>query len=111
MKRSLERIGPTHLNERVAPANRPRELQPRAIAFDEMLKRLDDFFTRLPPYSADPRMNCELPSQICWVKRRSLCRATAARPEYRETIESTIGECERLSGIVDNSLSLRAPMW
>ena len=24
--------------------------------------------------------------------------------EYRETIESTIGECERLSGIVDNLL-------
>src|SRR5437762_10529340 len=53
MKLSLERIGPTHLNERVASANWPRELQPMAIAFDEMLKRLDDSFTRLSQFSAD----------------------------------------------------------
>src|SRR5262249_35791489 len=32
MRRSLERIGPTHLDERVGPANWPRELQPLAIA-------------------------------------------------------------------------------
>ncbi len=39
MTRSLERIGPTHLNERVAPGGWPRELQPLAVAFDDMLAR------------------------------------------------------------------------
>jgi two-component system heavy metal sensor histidine kinase CusS len=80
MKRSLERIGPTHLNERVASANWPPELQPMAIAFDEMLKRLDDSFTRLSQFSAD------------------------LAHELRTPIANMIGECERLSGIVDNLL-------
>jgi Signal transduction histidine kinase len=53
MTRSLERIGPTHLNERVAPAGWPRELQPLALAFDQMLARLEESFTRLSQFSAD----------------------------------------------------------
>jgi len=104
MKRSLERIGPTHLNERVAPANWPRELQPLAIAFDEMLKRLDDSFTRLSQFSADLAHELRTPiANMLGEAQVALSRDRSAA-EYRETIESTIGECERLSGIVDNLL-------
>ena len=104
MKRSLERIGPTHLNERVAPANWPRELQPLAIAFDEMLKRLDDSFTRLSQFSADLAHELRTPiANMLGEAQVALSRERSAA-EYRETIESTIGECERLSGIVDNLL-------
>src|SRR5206468_630319 len=42
MTQSVARVGPTHLKERVTPAEWPRELKPLAIAFDDMLKRLDD---------------------------------------------------------------------
>ena len=104
MTQSLGRIGPTHLKERVTPAEWPRELQPLAIAFDDMLKRLDDSFTRLSQFSADlahelrtPVANMMGEAQVALTRER-----TAA--EYRETIESTIGECERLSRIVDNLL-------
>jgi two-component system, OmpR family, heavy metal sensor histidine kinase CusS len=104
MKRSLERIGPTHLNERIAPANWPRELQPLAIAFDEMLKRLDDSFTRLSQFSADLAHELRTPiANMLGEAQVALSRDRSAA-EYRETIESTIGECERLSGIVDNLL-------
>jgi len=104
MKRSLERIGPTHLNERVAPANWPRELQPLAIAFDEMLKRLDDSFTRLSQFSADLAHELRTPiANMLGEAQVALSRDRSAA-EYLETIESTIGECERLSGIVDNLL-------
>ena len=104
MKRSLERTGPTHLNERVAPANWPRELQPLAIAFDEMLKRLDDSFTRLSQFSADLAHELRTPiANMLGEAQVALSRDRSAA-EYRETIESTIGECERLSGIVDNLL-------
>src|SRR6266567_8030783 len=104
MKRSLERIGPTHLNERVAPASWPRELQPLAIAFDEMLKRLDDSFTRLSQFSAD--LAHELRTPIANMLGEAQVALTRDRTpgEYRETIESTISECERLSRIVDNLL-------
>src|SRR5437899_2551961 len=104
MKLSLERIGPTHLNERVASANWPRELQPMAMAFDEMLKRLDDSFTRLSQFSAD--LAHELRTPIANILGEAQVALTRDRTpdEYREVIESTIAECERLSGIVDNLL-------
>lgn len=104
MKRSLERIGPTHLNERIAPANWPRELQPLAIAFDEMLKRLDDSFTRLSQFSADLAHELRTPIANMLGEAQVALSRDRSSAEYRETIESSIGECERLSGIVDNLL-------
>jgi two-component system, OmpR family, heavy metal sensor histidine kinase CusS len=104
MKRSLERIGPTHLNERVASASWPRELQPLAVAFDEMLKRLDDSFTRLSQFSADLAHELRTPIANMLGEAQVALSRDRSSAEYRETIESTIGECERLSGIVDNLL-------
>jgi two-component system heavy metal sensor histidine kinase CusS len=104
MTQSLGRIGPTHLKERVAPASWPLELQPLAIAFDDMLERLDDSFTRLSQFSADlahelrtPVANMMGEAQVALTRDRSVA-------EYRETIESVASECERLSRIVDNLL-------
>jgi two-component system, OmpR family, heavy metal sensor histidine kinase CusS len=104
MTQSVGRIGPTHLNERVASTGWPRELQPLAIAFDDMLKRLDDSFTRLSQFSADlahelrtPIANMLGEAQVALTKDRTVA-------EYRETIESAIDECERLARIVDNLL-------
>lgn len=104
MTQSLARVDTMHLRERVTPAGWPRELQPLAIAFDDMLKRLDDSFTRLSQFSADlahelrtPVANMMGEAQVALTRER-----TAA--EYRDTIGSTIAECERLSRIVDNLL-------
>src|SRR4030095_2848768 len=104
MTRSLERIGPTHLNERVAPAGWPRELRPLAVAFDEMLARLEESFTRLSQFSAD--LAHELRTPIANIMGEAQVALTRQRTpnEYREVIESTIAECERLSAIVDNLL-------
>jgi len=104
MTRSVGRIGPTHLNERVASSSWPRELQPLAIGFDEMLKRLEDSFTRLSQFSADLAHELRTPiGNILGESQVALSRDRTAA-EYRETIESTTGECERLSRIVDNLL-------
>jgi two-component system, OmpR family, heavy metal sensor histidine kinase CusS len=104
MTRSLERIGPSHLNERVAPVGWPRELQPLATTFDAMLARLEDSFKRLSQFSAD--LAHELRTPIANMLGEAQVALTRDRTpaEYRETIESTIGECERLSRIVDNLL-------
>ncbi|HZS55567.1 MAG TPA: heavy metal sensor histidine kinase, partial [Bryobacteraceae bacterium] len=106
MTQTVHRIGPTHLNERVAATGWPGELQPLAVAFDNMLERLNDSFTRLSQFSADlahelrtPVANMLGEAQVALTRDRSSC-------EYRATIESIIGECERLSGIVDNLLFL-----
>jgi two-component system, OmpR family, heavy metal sensor histidine kinase CusS len=106
MAHSLKRIGPTHLHERVAPGGWPHELRPLAIAFDEMLDRLEDSFRRLSQFSAD--LAHELRTPVANILGESQVALTRARTsdEYREVIESGVGECERLSGIIDNLLFL-----
>src|SRR5437870_2873295 len=104
MTESVARVGPTHLKERVTPADWSGELKPLAIAFDDMLKRLDDSFTRLSQFSADLAHELRTPiANMIGETQVALTRDRTAA-EYRETIESTVGECERLSRIVDNLL-------
>jgi two-component system heavy metal sensor histidine kinase CusS len=104
MTRSLERIGPAHLNERVAPVGWPRELQPLAATFDAMLARLEDSFKRLSQFSAD--LAHELRTPVANIMGEGQVALTRERTpsEYREVIESSVVECEQLSGIVDNLL-------
>ena len=106
MTQSLERIDPNHLNERVGKTTWPRELQPVATAFDEMLARLENSFTKLSQFSAD--LAHELRTPISNI--RGEAEVTLTRPrsleDYRNVIESMAAECERLSGIVDNLLFL-----
>ena len=106
MTSSVQRIGPTHLNERVAPAGWPRELQPLAAAFDQMLDRLEDSFTRLSRFSAD--LAHELRTPIANIRGETEVALTRPRSpdEYRKVLESSLGECERLSAIIDSLLFL-----
>ena len=106
MTQALERIGPTRLQERVPPEGWPRELQPLASAFAEMLDRLEVSFTRLSQFSAD--LAHELRTPIANLRGESEVALTRPRTpeEYREVIESSVAECERLSGIIDNLLFL-----
>ena len=106
MTQSLQRIDPNHLNERLGRTTWPRELRPVATAFDEMLGRLENSFTRLSQFSAD--LAHELRTPISNI--RGEAEVTLTRPrtseDYRNVIESITGECERLSGIVENLLFL-----
>ena len=104
MTESLSRIGPDQLKERMGSTGWPHELQPLAIAFDQMLKRLDDSFTRLSQFSADLAHELRTPiANMLGEAQVALTRDRIAA-DYRETIESTVAECERLSRIVDNLL-------
>jgi two-component system heavy metal sensor histidine kinase CusS len=104
MTESLGRIGPDQLKQRIGSTGWPRELQPLAIAFDQMLERLDDSFTRLSQFSADLAHELRTPiANMLGEAQVALTRDRTAA-EYRETIESTVAECERLSRIVDNLL-------
>ncbi len=106
MTRSLKRVGPNRLHERVPPAEWPKELQPVAVAFDDMLDRLEDSFTRLSQFSAD--LAHELRTPLANI--RGEAEVALARPrspnEYQAVIESSVAECARLSGIIDNLLFL-----
>jgi two-component system heavy metal sensor histidine kinase CusS len=106
MTNAVTRITPTHLNERIEPRRWPRELRPLATAFDEMLNRLEDSFARLSQFSGDLAHELRTPiGNILGSVHVALTRDRTP-PEYREVLETTATECERLSGIVDNLLFL-----
>jgi len=77
-----------------------------AAAFFNMLDRLEDSFTRLSQFSAD--LAHELRTPLANI--RGEAEVALARPrtpnEYQTVIESSVAECERLSGIIDNLLFL-----
>jgi two-component system heavy metal sensor histidine kinase CusS len=106
MSQSVARVSASHLNERLSPAQWPLEIQPLADAFDKMLARLEDSFTRLSQFSADLAHELRTPiGNILGESQVALTRSRSA-DEYREVIESTVAECERLAGVVDNLLFL-----
>jgi two-component system, OmpR family, heavy metal sensor histidine kinase CusS len=106
MTRALRRVGPEQLHERVTTRGWPRELTPLAVAFDDMLERLEDSFVRLSQFSADIAHELRTPiGNIRGEAEVALTRSRSAE-EYREVIESTIAECQQLGHIVDNLLFL-----
>jgi two-component system heavy metal sensor histidine kinase CusS len=106
MTRALKRVDPKQLHQQVSAVGWPRELQPFAVAFDDMLHRLEDSFVRLSQFSAD--IAHELRTPIANIRGEAEVALTRSRTaeEYREVIESTIAECQDLGHIVDNLLFL-----
>lgn len=106
MTRLVGRVSSAHLNERLATVGWPSEIQPLAVAFDNMLSRLEDSFTRLSQFSADLAHELRTPiANLLGEAQVGLSRARQPE-EYREIIESSVAECERLAGIIDNLLFL-----
>ncbi|HVF70889.1 MAG TPA: heavy metal sensor histidine kinase [Chthoniobacterales bacterium] len=106
MTSAVQRVGPTQLHQRVSPAGWPREIKPLAVAFDDMLARLEDSFGRLSQFSAD--LAHELRTPIGNIRGEAEVALTRSRTpeEYREVLESMVAECAHLSNIVDNLLFL-----
>ncbi|HEX8489717.1 MAG TPA: heavy metal sensor histidine kinase [Chthoniobacterales bacterium] len=106
MTHALSRVGPKQLHERVTAVGWPRELQPLAVAFDDMLERLETSFARLSQFSAD--LAHELRTPIANIRGEAEVALTRSRTleEYRAVIESTVAECQHLTHIVDNLLFL-----
>jgi two-component system heavy metal sensor histidine kinase CusS len=106
MTRALKRVGPKELHQRVSAVGWPRELQPLAAAFDDMLHRLEDSFVRLSQFSADIAHELRTPIGNIRGEAEVALRRSRSADEYREVIESTIAECQHLGHIVDNLLFL-----
>jgi two-component system heavy metal sensor histidine kinase CusS len=106
MTHALMRVGATNLDQRVAPVGWPRELQPLALAFDEMLTRLEDSFQRLSQFSADLAHELRTPVANLLGEAQVALSRNRTPEEYREVIESSVAEFGRLSGIIDNLLFL-----
>ncbi|WP_341503800.1 heavy metal sensor histidine kinase [Gallaecimonas sp. GXIMD4217] len=103
---SMRRIQADRLHLRLDPGQVPRELGPLVQAFNSMIGRLEEGFTRLSHFSADiahelrtPLTNLTTQTQVALGKSRS--------PEqYRELLYSSLEELERLTKMVNDMLWL-----
>jgi len=106
MAEVMTRIKTPQLDRRISPDGWPRELQPLATAFDEMLGNLERSFTRLSQFSADlahefrtPLSNLRGEAEVALSKPRTV-------EEYRAILESSLEELQILSRTVDSLLFL-----
>jgi two-component system heavy metal sensor histidine kinase CusS len=106
MATTVERVRASRLDESIPPEGCPRELLPLVLAFNEMLDRLEDSFTRLSQFSAD--LAHELRTPIANLRGEAEVALTKTRTadEYREVIESSVEEYSRLSGMIESLLFL-----
>jgi two-component system heavy metal sensor histidine kinase CusS len=99
-------ISANHLSDRLSPQTVPPELVNLAVAFNEMLTRLEGSFHRLSDFSSDlahelrtPISNLMTQTQVALSKGRSA-------DEYREVLYSNLEEYERLARMIADMLFL-----
>ncbi len=102
----MQRISADRLGERLPPDTVPQELAPLAVAFNDMLGRLEDSFRRLSDFSSDLAHELRTPiSNLMTQTQVALARARTA-DEYREILYSNLEEYERLSQMTSDMLFL-----
>ena len=106
MTRAFKGIGPEELQKRIGSREWPDEIAILADAFDKMLGRLENSFTALSQFSANlahelrtPINNLRGEAEVALFKART-------EQEYRQVLESSLEEYERLSRMIENLLFL-----
>ena len=106
MAKAAGTISVSRLGERLKSEKIPDEVKPLADAFNAMLARLDDSFSRLSAFSSDlahelrtPIANVVIHNQVILSKPRSVA-------EYQHAIESNLEEFDRLTRMISDMLFL-----
>jgi len=106
MTSEFQGIGPQELQKRIGSRRWPDEIAILADAFDKMLGRLENSFSALSQFSANlahelrtPINNLRGEAEVALFKART-------EQEYRQVLESSLEEYERLSRMIENLLFL-----
>jgi len=103
---TAERITAVQLHERIDPARWPKELTALATAFDQMLDRLEESFTRLSQFSADLAHELRTPIHNLMGEAEVALSRNRTPEEYRDVLESSLEEFAKLSRMIDGLLFL-----
>ncbi len=104
--RTANEITSARLEKRIEIEDAPAELRDFAGAFNAMLDRLHDSFSRLSQFSSDIAHELRTPiNNLMGEAQVTLARARTAA-EYRETLESGLEELERLARMIEDMLFL-----
>lgn len=103
---AAQQVTASQLHERIAGKPWPAELAALAAAFDAMLDRLEDSFTRLAQFSADLAHALRTPiHNLRGEAEVALARARGPE-EYQHVLASNLEECDRLGRMIDGLLFL-----
>jgi two-component system heavy metal sensor histidine kinase CusS len=104
MAAAMENVQASHLQQRLNRERWPKELNSLAAAFDEMLARLKESFERLSGFSADLAHELRTPIQNLHGEAEVALTRVRSAAEYREVIELSIEEYDRLARMIDSLL-------
>lgn len=100
------RVTAAQLDERIGLTPWPKELTALAVAFDAMLDRLHESFTRLSQFSADLAHELRTPVNNLMGEAGVALAKPRTPEEYRQVLESSLEEYGRLSRMIDGLLFL-----
>lgn len=104
--KQAQAITSLQLHERIGTERWPIELADLAAAFDDMLDRLEESFRRLSQFSADLAHELRTPINNLMGETQVALSRPRQPEEYRNVLESSLEEYERLSRMIDSLLFL-----
>jgi two-component system heavy metal sensor histidine kinase CusS len=106
MARKAQQVSAERLHERMGKEAWPTELAILASAFDDMLARLDQSFSRLSAFSADLAHDLRTPLTNCMGEVEVALSQPRPPEEYRAILESSLEELTRLAQMIESLLFL-----
>ncbi len=106
LAKAAQNVTITSLQNRMGTAPWPKELNKVIHEFDAMLERLEDSFNRLSQFSADLAHEFRTPLNNIRGETEVALTRIRTPEEYRQVLESSLEECEKLSSMIDNLLFL-----
>ena len=99
-------ISASRLGERLPPESVPTELVDLAIAFNDMLARLEGSFRRLSDFSSDLAHELRTPISNLMTETQVAISKVRSADQYREVLYSNLEEYERLARMIADMLFL-----
>lgn len=99
-------ISASRLHDRLSVDTLPVELTDLALAFNDMLSRLEKSFQRLSDFSSDLAHEFKTPLSNMMMQTEVALSKSRSEEEYRETLYSSLEECDRLARTVSDMLFL-----
>jgi two-component system heavy metal sensor histidine kinase CusS len=99
-------ISAHRLGERLPPESVPAELADLALAFNDMLARLEGSFRRLSDFSSDLAHELRTPISNLMTETQVAISKARSADQYREVLYSNLEEYERLARMIADMLFL-----
>ncbi|MFI4956971.1 MAG: heavy metal sensor histidine kinase [Gammaproteobacteria bacterium] len=106
MTEAVKRITISQPNERIDSDACPQELSQLATAFNHMLNRIEEGYSRLSQFSGDLAHELRIPIANLMGEAEIAISRKRTPEEYQQVIGSSLEELQRLSKLIENLLFL-----